>query len=503
MIKGRILVVDDDWFARELYAEYLLQDGHVVEAAVDGQEALDAMHRHGFDLVITDLVLPRMSGQDLLEEVKRTWPDMAVIVIASLNSVDPAVRALKAGAFDYLVKPLNPDALKLAVHRCLETRRLLRENTELKSHVDLFSACQRISSCLDAERIHDLATEAFATALGADSAVYVQEIEGTHDLEAKARFGVSREAASMLATLLAARVKDLLEGQSRAPIVERLNLGVKDKQSELYTLQYGLFVPLGEGGKRHGCVLLCRRAGKVNFSPKNISDAVFISKNVISAWENIQHYVSARNLAFIDDLTGLYNYRYMEHVIDREIREHDYPFSLLFMDLDHFKYVNDEHGHLVGSRLLVETARVIKRCVRDFDVVSRYGGDEYCVILRRTDSGEALKVGERIRRSIAGHQFLAREGLKLHITTCIGVATYPEHAKSKKEVIDLADMAMYRGKHTTRNVIYVATPAAPAAAAEKPLPAAEPAQEPPAADPAEEPPASPETAEAGKPKPQE
>ena len=220
----------------------------------------------------------------------------------------------------------------------------------------------------------------------------------------------------------------------------------------------------------------------MNFSQKNAADAVFISKNLISAWENISHYVSAKNLAYIDDLTGLYNYRYMEHAIDREIREHDIPFSLLFMDLDHFKYINDEHGHLVGSRLLVETARVIRRCVRDFDVVVRYGGDEYCVILRRTDSGEALKVGERIRRSIGDHQFLSREGLKLHITTCIGVATYPEHAKSKKEIIDLADMAMYRGKHTTRNVIYVASPAPPRPADAEAAPADAPLNPPPIED---------------------
>ncbi len=132
------------------------------------------------------------------------------------------------------------------------------------------------------------------------------------------------------------------------------------------------------------------------------------------------------------------------------------PFSLLFLDLDYFKSVNDTHGHVVGSKLLVEVSRVLKACVRDNDVVCRWGGDEYVLLLRGTDSGGALKVAERIRRSIETHRFLAREGFRLQITTCIGIATYPEHAQDKDTLLDFADRAMYRGKKSTRNIIYLA-----------------------------------------------
>jgi diguanylate cyclase (GGDEF)-like protein len=149
----------------------------------------------------------------------------------------------------------------------------------------------------------------------------------------------------------------------------------------------------------------------------------------------------------------------MELVLAREVKSAqatNTPFSLLFLDLDYLKSVNDTHGHVVGSKLLVEVARVIKGCVRDNDVVARYGGDEYVVLLRATDSGGALKVGERIRRTIQVHQFLAREGYALSVTTCIGVASFPEHATDKESLLDLADRAMYRGKKSTRNVIYIA-----------------------------------------------
>jgi diguanylate cyclase (GGDEF)-like protein len=101
--------------------------------------------------------------------------------------------------------------------------------------------------------------------------------------------------------------------------------------------------------------------------------------------------------------------------------------------------------------------RVLKSCVRDDDVLVRYGGDEYVAILVGIDSGMALKVAERIRRAIEDHVFLAREGARVRVTASIGLASYPEHTKEKAEILDLADRAMYRGKRTTRNVVYVAT----------------------------------------------
>ncbi|RYZ38175.1 MAG: GGDEF domain-containing protein, partial [Myxococcaceae bacterium] len=170
-------------------------------------------------------------------------------------------------------------------------------------------------------------------------------------------------------------------------------------------------------------------------------------------------FAAVEDLAYVDDLTRLFNTRYLQLVLDREVNEAvqtQRPFSLLFLDLDRFKAINDTHGHLVGSRVLVEAARVLKGCVRDPDVVARFGGDEYVVLLRGTDSGGALKVAERIRRTMETHQFLGREGLALKLTTCIGVASFPEHAQDKDTLLDLSDRAMYRGKRGSRNVVYMA-----------------------------------------------
>ena len=100
---------------------------------------------------------------------------------------------------------------------------------------------------------------------------------------------------------------------------------------------------------------------------------------------------------------------------------------------------------------------MLRSCVRDEDVVVRYGGDEYVVLLVGIDSGGGLKVAERIRRAIEDHRFLSREGARVRITASIGLASFPEHAEAKAEILDFADRAMYRGKKSTRNVVYMAS----------------------------------------------
>ena len=182
----------------------------------------------------------------------------------------------------------------------------------------------------------------------------------------------------------------------------------------------------------------------------------FLCRNLGLALRNLGRLRQVEHLAYLDDLTHLYNTRYLEVALERETQS-GRPFTVLFMDLDHFKTVNDQHGHLSGSRMLVEVARVLRSCVRDDDVLVRYGGDEYVVLLVGIDSGGGLKVAERIRRAVEDHRFLSREGARVRVTASIGLASYPEHAQDKSEILDLADRAMYRGKRSSRNVVYIAS----------------------------------------------
>jgi len=168
-------------------------------------------------------------------------------------------------------------------------------------------------------------------------------------------------------------------------------------------------------------------------------------------------------LSVTDDLTHLYNSRYLNSMLRRETKRASRggrPLSLLFIDLDGFKSVNDTHGHLCGSRALFEAATVIRGCARETDVVARFGGDEFAVVLPDTGGEGAFAVGERVRERLAAHHFLASEGLDIRLTASVGVATFPNVATSADELVSAADRAMYAVKAAGKNAIQAAHPPA-------------------------------------------
>ena len=177
------------------------------------------------------------------------------------------------------------------------------------------------------------------------------------------------------------------------------------------------------------------------------------------ALDNAVRMQRAEALSVTDDLTQLYNSRYLAQVLRRETKRASRsgrPLSLLFIDLDGFKSINDKHGHLFGSRALVEAAGVIRDSARETDIVARFGGDEFALVLPDTGSDGAFFVGERIREKIAAWIFLKSIGLNISLTVSVGVATLPDVAASAEQLIQAADEAMYAVKDGGKNGIRVA-----------------------------------------------
>lgn len=167
----------------------------------------------------------------------------------------------------------------------------------------------------------------------------------------------------------------------------------------------------------------------------------------------------AEALSVTDDLTRLYNSRFLNQVLRRETKRsvrNKRPLSLLFIDLDGFKQVNDVHGHMAGSQALVEAAAIIRGCARETDVVARFGGDEFSLILPDTGRDGAVSVAARIRDRLRACEFLSSEGLSVHLTASIGVATLPDVAATAEELLRAADMAMYRVKAAGKDGFHVA-----------------------------------------------
>ena len=181
--------------------------------------------------------------------------------------------------------------------------------------------------------------------------------------------------------------------------------------------------------------------------PPRVSAAIrVLFEPAAVALDNAARMQRAQALTVTDDLTQLYNSRYLSEVLRREGKRavrSGQPLSLLFIDLDGFKAINDTHGHLYGSRALVEAGAVILDCARETDVVARFGGDEFAVVLPDTGSEGALVVADRVRERLAAHVFLAAEGFNYRLTGSAGVATLPDGAPTVERLLQAADDAMY------------------------------------------------------------
>lgn len=200
--------------------------------------------------------------------------------------------------------------------------------------------------------------------------------------------------------------------------------------------------------------------GAGSFKKSDVALLDALSLPLASALANAVRIAEAERLSQTDDLTKLHNARYLRQFVLNEIRRarrYGSSVAALFLDLDDFKKVNDRHGHLVGSHVLMEVASVILLSVRDTDAVARYGGDEFVIVLPETGIELAGIVAERIRDKIGKYEFTGGKRLQLSLTASFGVATFPYHASSPQQLIACADTAMYEAKAANKNCVRFST----------------------------------------------
>lgn len=221
-----------------------------------------------------------------------------------------------------------------------------------------------------------------------------------------------------------------------------------------------MIVPLKSKNKILGTIHLQRNLReKPPYTEDDFNILQTVGDYAAIAIENANNFHKVESLTIRDDLTSLSNARHLHHILDTEVnrsQRYHKPFSMIFMDIDHFKKVNDTYGHVHGSELLKEVAEVIQKNIRVVDFGARYGGDEFVIVLPETGKDEAFNIAERIRSSIEKNKFLERGGLSIHFTASLGVATFPQDADSKDGLIKMADHAMYDSKKTSRNKVTLA-----------------------------------------------
>jgi diguanylate cyclase (GGDEF)-like protein len=445
MRKATILIVDDELFFRRLYSELLVDEANV-ETADSADAAMERLHRGGVDIVLTDMVMPQVDGLELLRRTRGLDNPPDVILVTGHATLETAIQALKSGARDYLVKPFDPEELRHLVRTCVEQRRLLDENVLLKSQIQLFRKGQNLASQLEIEQLLPQAVGTLLQELG--------EARGFALLLDKNRSrvlgpsGLQDAEGAALAASLQPQLHDL--SSMRLLAADELTVG-EGWPGDVRRL---CLLPLYSQKTLKGVLVLLNAAGADLPRMLPQENLLFLAEQAALGFENACRYQGARELIYTDDLTGLFNHRYLQIALDQEIRRSErygLEFAVVFIDLDHFKTINDSHGHLAGSRALREVASVLRQSVREVDTLYRYGGDEFTALLVETDAKGASVVSERIRRAIERHTFLAGTGADCRLTATVGYATFPENGIDKKTIIELADQAMYYGKKV-RNV---------------------------------------------------
>lgn len=218
-------------------------------------------------------------------------------------------------------------------------------------------------------------------------------------------------------------------------------------------------VPLANRGRCHGVIELINKVEDGTFGDEDLMLLTTLADYTAIAIENAKFFNKVQELTVTDDLTKLYNARFMQNRLDYEIeraKRSETDLSIIFIDLDYFKDINDKYGHLNGSKLLVEVAAILTSMTRSVDMACRYGGDEFLILMPDTGKQSAVIVAEKLCKALRETVMLKEEGLNVGITGSFGVASFPVDAASKDEIVRKADKAMYAVKAQGRNAVTAA-----------------------------------------------
>jgi two-component system cell cycle response regulator len=447
---ARVVVVDDDRLLRELVRD-AIQARAVVECCESAEAALAALARQPAELVVSDLSMPGLSGIQLLGRIRREHPGTDFVLLTGHASTESAVEALRMGAADYLVKPVRPEELALVVDRVLARRRLLAENERLRDELRAVDSCRSLMGCLEPGEVYVVALDLLLTTLSCERGVVLFRRPSVPTSDGVAFRGFGESEASRLRSVLVSDKPFELEAYESIVLVSEGRL--HDALRELgIPCRSTLVVPIRGRETEVGVIWLFVDGDDLDEGL--LERTKLVAGHAELALHNAERYYHAKERAFIDDVTEVYNARFLLQATAHEIQRaerYGRDLSLLFLDLDRFKLVNDRYGHLTGSEVLRRLSRVLQDCIRQVDTLARYGGDEFTVLLGDTGNEEGMVIAERIRRTVQETLFQGGRGTPIRLTISIGVATFPEHAGDRDSLLDAADKAMYRAKSLGRN----------------------------------------------------
>lgn len=451
-MSARILVVDDNPLNVKLLAAKLAKDYYAVLTAENGKIALQLAVEEQPDIILLDIMMPEIDGFEVCQRLKADpmTRHIPVVMVTALSDVSDRVRGLEAGADDFLTKPINDIALMARVRSLLRLKRIM-----------------------DEWRLREGTAEMLAMPVAEDNA---SNIEGGQVLLLEDNLNDRTPVESALAeigiTVVPAKTVDeaLAESQKGVYDLVMASLDLEQEDGLLFCGQLR-----ANESTRTLPVLLMAHEGEIDLVAKGLdlgaNDYLLrpIETSELLARARTQlrqkrHYDRLRDnyeqslaMALVDPLTGAFNRRYMDIHLPRlfgRCRQAQKPVSILYLDIDHFKRINDTYGHPVGDSVLKEVVSRMMLNLRPQDLVVRLGGEEFAAILPEIENKTAMTVGERLRAAVEAMPFKTNEGKKIPVTISIGVSSADlEKGDVPSSVLRRADDALLKAKQTGRNKV--------------------------------------------------
>jgi two-component system cell cycle response regulator len=452
---ARVLVVDDILANVRLLEAKLAAEYFEVVTAMNGVDALECVQRTKPDIVLLDVMMPGIDGIEVCKRIKQNpqTQHIPVVMVTALDQPEDRVRGLEAGADDFLTKPVNDVSLFCRVKSLVRLKMLTDElRTRNMSPADLqVMGLNRLQTENRPGKIMVIdnraaIAERIRTALAGRHVVSVVEDPqqavaiASEEVERYELVIVNLDMEGVDALRLCSQLKSL-EHTRQTPIL--IIVDPDDHQRLLRALDMGvndyLIRPIDKQE-------LLARVGT------QIRRCRYTEQLRLNVQASIE-------MAVTDALTGLYNRRYLEthlaHLVEHSINRGK-PLSVMTLDVDYFKTVNDTHGHDAGDRVLQELSARIKANIRNVDLACRTGGEEFVVVLPATETAVAERIAERMRKSISGRRFNAGTEGGLAITISAGIASLSGVNDKVEDILKRADQALYQAKRDGRNRIVLA-----------------------------------------------
>ena len=458
----RVLVLDDEDAIRELVRRVLLRHGCLVATAEHGRAALQILLQQDFDVVVVDLRMREMDGITFIQEARKIWPWLGFVILTGHADADVMQQAAALGIPRVLLKPMEALTLWQHVHAEAQDRRRLRGTSALavpEDAQDQLRILGRLTeSALDSDTLV-AALQKFSQGL---ARVLACEAVGILGIEENEQILILTAHKPVTAGFLAQSQDEILSryaalsGRTLARDRVRIQTeGLPPATDGAATMVSSLTVPVILREEVKGLLYLA--GSSANLAGEISISFLYQAANLLSALMAAVHRV--RQMADRDGLTGVYNRAYLEEELQRTCglaERHGFHAGVAIMDVDYFKILNDTHGHLVGDQVLREFAAVLNRVSRKTDIVARYGGDEFVVLMPQVELAQSLAVGQRILDAVTHHVF-CEDALRLRLTTSVGIATTQDidGASHATELFRRADTALYAAKRDGRNRVCV------------------------------------------------